>query len=298
MFTSREPATSGSDMRFAVALFAVIAALPAPVLPAQGDPRRPADLRVPVPPDFIVSRRVRLGLKVNLQARQTDSVGAYVDLVTPGGPASTAGIRAGDVITRLDGQALLEPGVRSSASRRSLPGLRLIQLAARLSPGDTVDVEYRRGPDRRVTQLVTDADQVVHLDASQLPRIMALRGPPGGPGGRPFDGSAFELPAPAFELFLAGDLAELELAPLNPDLGQYFGTDDGVLVISAPRNSSLGVKGGDVVLAVDGRRPEGPLHLIRILRSYDGGEPFKLEILRSRKRETLTGSLTPPADDR
>jgi len=74
--------------------------------------------------------------------------------------------------------------------------------------------------------------------------------------------------------------------------------DDGVLVISAPRNSSLGVKGGDVVLAVDGRRPEGPLHLIRILRSYDGGEPFKLEILRSRKRETLTGSLTPPADDR
>jgi S1-C subfamily serine protease len=69
-------------------------------------------------------------------------------------------------------------------------------------------------------------------------------------------------------------------------------------VISAPRNSSLGLKGGDVVLAVDGRRPEGPLHLIRILRSYDDGEPFKLELLRSRKRETLTGSLTPPADER
>ena len=286
-------------MRFAVALLGVIAALPAPVLRAQGDPRRPADVRVPVPPDFIVSRRVRLGLKVNLQARQSDSVGAYVDLVTPGGPASTAGIRAGDVVTRLDGQSLLEPGARTSASRRSLPGLRLIQLAARLSPGDTVDVEYRRGPDRRVTQLVTDADQVVHLDASQLPRIMALRGPPGPLGsGRPFEGGAFELPAPAFELFLAGDLAELELAPLNPDLGQYFGTDDGVLVISAARNSSLGVKGGDVVLAVDGRRPEGPLHLIRILRSYDSGERFKLEILRSHKRETLTGSLTPSADER
>jgi S1-C subfamily serine protease len=284
-------------MRFAVALLGVIAAFPPPVLRAQGDPRRPADLRVPVPPDFIVSRRVRLGLKVNLQARQSDSVGAYVDLVTPGGPASTAGIRAGDVVIRLDGQSLLDPGARTSASRRSLPGLRLIQLAARLSPGDTVDVEYRRGPDRRVTQLVTDADQVVHLDASQLPRIMALRGPPAPPG-RPFEGGAFELPAPAFELFLAGDLAELELAPLNPDLGQYFGTDDGVLVISAPRNSSLGVKGGDVVLAVDGRRPEGPLHLIRILRSYDSGERFKLEILRSRKRETLTGSLTPPPDER
>jgi S1-C subfamily serine protease len=107
-----------------------------------------------------------------------------------------------------------------------------------------------------------------------------------------------ELPAPAFELFLAGDLAELELAPLNPDLGEYFGTAEGVLVISAPSNSGLGVKGGDVVLAVDGRRPEGPLHLIRILRSYDGGEPFRLEILRSRKRETLTGSLSAPTDER
>jgi S1-C subfamily serine protease len=286
-------------MRVAVALVAVLTVLPGAVAQAQGDPRRPADARVPVPPDFVVSRRVRLGLKVNLQSRQSDSVGAYVDLVTPGGPASTAGIRAGDVITSLDGRSLLEPGARNPASRRSLPGLRLIQLAARLSPGDTVDVEYRRGPDRRVTQLVTDADQVVHLDASQLPRIMAFRGLPGSPGsGRTFQEGAFELPAPAFELFLAGDLAELELAPLNPDLGQYFGTDDGVLVISAPRNSTLGVKGGDVVLAVDGRRPEGPLHLIRILRSYDGGESFKLEILRSRKRETLTGSLTPPTDQR
>jgi S1-C subfamily serine protease len=286
-------------MRAAVALLAVLAAVPAPVARAQGDPRRPAAVRVPALPDFIVSRRVRLGLKVNLQARQSDSVGAYVDLVTPGGPASGAGIRGGDVITRLDGQSLLEPGAPTPQSRRSLPGLRLIQLAARLVPGDTVEVEYRRGPDRRVTQLVTDADQMVHMDASQLPRIMGFRGLSRPPASRPpFDAGAFELPAPAFELFLAGDLAELELAPLNRDLGQYFGADDGVLVISAPRNSSLGLKGGDVVLAVDGRRPEGPLHLIRILRSYDDGEPFKLELLRSRKRETLTGSLTPPADER
>jgi S1-C subfamily serine protease len=113
-----------------------------------------------------------------------------------------------------------------------------------------------------------------------------------------FDSRPFELPAPAFELFVAGDLAELELAPLNADLGQYFGTEAGVLVISAPRNSPLRVRGGDVVLAVDGRRPDGPQHLLRILRSYDGGERFKLDIMRSRKRESLTVSLAAPTEER
>ena len=101
-----------------------------------------------------------------------------------------------------------------------------------------------------------------------------------GPGGR-------------FEFMAGSPLADLELAPLNPDLGQYFGTTDGVLVIRAPGDSSLGLKGGDVVQAVDGRKPASPAHLLRILRSYDRGETFKLDILRNRKRATITARLGP-----
>ena len=272
---------------------ALASALPAFPAVAQGDPPQPdrAELRVDALPDVIISRRARLGLKVNLQARETDSVGAYVDLVTPGGPAADAGLRAGDVITRLDGQALLESAADRSERGRSLPGLRLIRLAARLEPGDTVSVEYRRGAERRTASLVTDADQLVHMEGRRLPRGLSMVVAPGMRGVPLFAGRPVELPAPAFELFLAGDLAELELAPLNADLGQYFGTDDGVLVISAPRNSRLGVRGGDVVLAVDGRKPDGPLHLLRILRSYDGGERFRLDLMRSGKRESVTASL-------
>src|SRR5215216_12119 len=51
---------------------------------------------------FVMSRRARLGLKVNLRARETDSIGAYVDAVTPNGPAAKAGIRSGDVIAKVD----------------------------------------------------------------------------------------------------------------------------------------------------------------------------------------------------
>jgi S1-C subfamily serine protease len=97
--------------------------------------------------------------------------------------------------------------------------------------------------------------------------------------GPPFDGP------PIF----ASPLADLELAPLNPDLGRYFGATEGILVISAPKDAELGLKGGDVVLSVDGRKPANPSHLLRIMRSYDRGESFKLEILRNGKRETVTG---------
>jgi len=64
-----------------------------------------------------------------------------------------------------------------------------------------------------------------------------------------------------------------------------------VLVIHAPKDGTLGLKGGDVVQAVDGRKPVSPSHLLRILRSYDRGETFKLDVLRNRKRETISARV-------
>lgn len=231
---------------------------------------------------IVMNRRARLGIKVNLQARDSDSLGAYVESVTPNGPAANAGIRSGDVITKVDGRSVLAGGTaeRTSDHAQSLPGLRLIELAARLEPGDTVKVEYLRGQERRTASVVAE-DEPMSL------RVFR-RGPPGGM----LPAAGFMDMGPDHFEFLAGSpLADLELAPLNPDLGQYFGTSEGVLVIRAPSDPGLGLKGGDVVLAVDGRKPSGPSHLLRILRSYERGESFRLDILRNHKRETITATL-------
>lgn len=262
-----------------------------------------------------IQRRARLGIGVSLEPRATDTEGAYVLSVTPGGPAAKAGVKAGDLITRLGTSALVTSGAGRNREE-SAPGARLLELAAALEPGDTVKVEYLRDGARKTVALVTgdepilgeaggDAEAFVwRMPAGEdrefrmMPRLRGMPELPGMPDimldGRPGGPGRIEVervgPSGAISL-MRGPLADLELAPLNADLGSYFGTSEGVLVIKAPAGSSLGLKGGDVVLTVDGRKPAGPSSLIRILRSYEASETFRLEVLRQKKRETITASL-------
>ena len=90
-----------------------------------------------------------------------------------------------------------------------------------------------------------------------------------------------------FRMIFDGELGGLALTELNPDLGEYFGAKEGVLVLKTPRDSTMALKAGDVILAIDGRTPTSAAHAQRILRSYDAGETAKLEILRRQKRMTI-----------
>ena len=45
---------------------------------------------------------------------------------------------------------------------------------------------------------------------------------------------------------------DMELATISPQLGSYFGTDKGVLVVRAPTDGALKLEDGDVILAIDG----------------------------------------------
>jgi PDZ domain-containing protein len=260
-------------------------------------PPEPLELRLDRGPErmmqFVMNRRARLGLKVNLRARNTDSVGAYVDAVTPNGPAAKAGLQSGDIITKVAGKSVLAGGQAEAGSQQeSLPGLRLIELVARLQPNDTVPVEFRRGKDRKTVSVVTADEPDILFRAAPGGRTFAFGLRPNGPGRMAMpleDDFEGHFSGPAF--LYGSPLADLELAPLNPDLGRYFGATEGVLVISVPKGSELALKSGDVVLTVDGRKPASPSHLLRILRSYERGESFKIDVLRNHKRETVTGRV-------
>lgn len=312
--------TNGVTMRtLSTLLLAAATALP---LAAQQREKTPAPAPAPTGPERtpvrvwingqdmtgrlapLMQRRARLGISVSLEKRETDSIGAYVQSVTPGGPAAKAGLQSGDLIVRLDGKSVIGATGRTVDEEESLAGVRLVEMAAKLEPNDTIKVELQRSGQRKTVTLVTGDEPVIAMGEDG--RSFVFRMPEGGRiEGMKIPGPTFErTPGPGMQwemrsgspgataVFVGGGaLGNLELAPLNPDLGSYFGTSEGILVIRAPANSPLGLKGGDVVLTVDGRKPSSPSSLMRILRSYDQNESFKLEILRQKKPETITGKL-------
>jgi C-terminal processing protease CtpA/Prc len=90
-----------------------------------------------------------------------------------------------------------------------------------------------------------------------------------------------------FRHFWPGEFVGMELASITPKLGAYFGTSEGVLVVQAPQDAAFKLEDGDVIQAIDGRKPEDGAHAMRILRSYKAGEKLNLSVLRQRKPLTL-----------
>ena len=86
----------------------------------------------------------------------------------------------------------------------------------------------------------------------------------------------------------------MELVELSEGLGKYFGTDQGVLVVSAPTSGALELEDGDVIQSIDGREPTSVNHALRILGSYQPGEELELSIMRDQRRRTL--DVTIPDD--
>jgi hypothetical protein len=117
-------------------------------------------------------------------------------------------------------------------------------------------------------------------------------GPPGGaPSGAPFENFAFRDFDFAPPIMIHGPLGDLELVSLTPQLGSYFGTDKGVLVVRAPKEDGFKLEDGDVILAIDGREPTSGSHATRILSSYQPGEKISLKLMRQHKTVVVETTL-------
>ena len=215
-----------------------------------------------------VAPRAALGISIAGPEGRGDGggdEGVHVVGVNPGGPAAAAGVEPGDVLLSIDGKALKPEGGRS-------PQQVLMEHMRTVNPGDKVALEYRR--DGRTAR----ADLVAQpFNPPAYGRFMeALPLPDGWAPGILDRGRAF--------LRGGGVFGDLELAPMTPKLGQYFGTDKGLLVLRAPRDSRLGLEEGDVIVDIAGRIPAGADHAMRILESYRAGEKLTINVMRMKKK--------------
>jgi hypothetical protein len=194
--------------------------------------------------------------------------GARIQEVSPGGPADEAGLHVGDVITAINGTDV----------KGDSPARQVMHVMHEIAPESKVKVRITREGKSR--DFVVTARRGATFFGMQHPNIPLPPIPPGFP----------EAGVSTFgPVMIHGQLGEMELATLTPQLGRYFGTDKGVLVVRAPKDFKL--EDGDVILAIDGREPSSGSHATRILSSYQSGEKITIKLMRQQKTVNVETTL-------
>jgi S1-C subfamily serine protease len=203
--------------------------------------------------------------------------------VTPGSGADKAGLKSGDLLLKANGQSL------ASDKDEVGPAHKLHDIMSALKPGDTVAVEYERNRQRHTAKVV--ATRPAQAFAPQAPVanwhcekdcdfLIAPEAPV--PPQAPLP------PEPRL-----GVLGDLQLARLSRDLQPYFKTDAGVLVVSAPRNSNLGLKDGDVIRSINDRAVKDPISAWNALSDIGGNSTVHLEVVRAGQTISVEGAMPP-----
>jgi type II secretory pathway component PulC len=229
-------------------------------------------------------KRAVLGVLISDEIENGEDSGVRLLAVTPGSGAEKAGLKAGDLLVALNGNALAREG-------KEAPQTRMKEALRKLKAGDTVKVDYERDGKRSST-VVTTKPPEPELALAPFPMLQEwLHDEDFGKFGALMPGSM------AMFNFRGTAIRGLELAKLDADLGAYFKTKDGVLVVKAPKSGALGLKSGDVIQKIDGDAVTEPVTVLDKLRSRGDEQSVKLEIMRQGRKQELEGKI-PVADAR
>jgi S1-C subfamily serine protease len=217
-----------------------------------------------------------------------------VAAIAPGSGAEDAGLQVNDVILSIDGVDL--------AAADEQPYVEVINRLAAIEPGATVELVVERDGTERSVNVVTqegtaspfvfttENGQQVFLRGDRIARNgerfaeRAAAGARGGPGVALADDSLNVI-----RLFnwTGAPWGDMELVPITPELGRYFETTEGLLVVRAPSDETVGLQDGDVILSIGGRTPASAGDAIRILGSYGTGEVIEFSLMRDGRTQPL-----------
>lgn len=273
---------SKTKIGLALAVVALSAVLGITVLHAQGDDdsgSRSLNVLVQGP------RESWLGVDLqDVTAQQArdwklgENYGAVVKSVEPDSPAAKAGLEPGDVIEQFAGQR-----VHSVAELRRIVG--------ETPPGRVVPLEVVRKGETKTLSATLERRE------NGLGPLMSM-----GPG-KGWPNVNMNLPMRDFTFNFGGPRLGIEVESLTPQLGAYFGVNDGngVLVREVNDDSpaaKAGLKAGDCIVKLDSKPVESADDLHRALMDREQGknQDVTLTIVRDRKQQTLTVHIEAPRE--
>jgi serine protease Do len=191
-----------------------------------------------------------------------EDYGVEITRVEEGSPAEKAGVKPGDVVQEYNGQRV-EGMEQFGRMVRETPSGREVKLTI-----------SRDGAPQTLT--ATLASHKVRAFPENFRIVMP------------------DIPVPDIpQIYTAMRTARLgvEAESLGPQLSEYFGVKEGVLVRSVRENTAAqkaGIKAGDVITKVDGTAVTSPSELSGAVRAASAKKTYSVELMRERKPQTVS----------
>jgi serine protease Do len=209
-----------------------------------------------------------------------DQQGVEVRCVDPNSPAAKAGLKEGDVMLEYNGQRL-EGGEQFMRLVRETPPARSVTLLV-----------SRNGANQTLTATIGQRQPgPMAFEFGDDTFAMAMSGP-----------AFMEVPVPAIRIpdipktFMTWRSPTLgvESESLNPQLAEFFGVKEGVLVRSVTHDSAAekaGFKAGDVIIKVGSEKVTTPREISSILQSSRSKKTLPVTVMRHQKEVVLNVTL-------
>jgi serine protease Do len=195
--------------------------------------------------------------------------GVEVTKVDDDSPAAKAGLKVGDVVLEYQGQRV-EGTEQFIRMVRETPSGRNVKLA--VSRNGAVQTLMATVAARKVKAWGPEQFHV------QIPEIPPMHMP--------------DVPN-AFLSWRSGMLG-VEAESLSPQLADFFGVKEGVLIRSVGKGTpaeKAGLKAGDVIQKVDDAKVTSPMEITQAIRSLDGKRNVQLSVVRERKEIAVPVTL-------
>jgi serine protease Do len=202
--------------------------------------------------------------------------GVEITGVEENSPAAKAGLKINDVILEVNGKALDDMEQFIGSIMRAPAGAKLSLTV------------WRGGAKRTIVATLESRAEnpfygVPDQDMPPMPPMPVM------PLGGFWDGNA-----PLSSLTGSGALIGIEGENLSPQLAEYFGVKDGVLVRTVgPKTPAerAGLKAGDIVTKVNGTPVTSPREILGLVRAK-GAKMFSFTVVRNKKEISLNVEIS------